>query len=156
MVCVSIWSDMLEEENKCKSHVAQSLSEYSIKHAFKSGQNREVTTLQVFQLSQWNVHGFRPRRGKAGHPRLLCCDLLLIHPESVNPNPRADRGCPSVTPGGISSALWKMPAIKESWIYREVSWQPAQGSAHRSPREQLCLTSRYLPHKQLLWDGFWD
>ncbi|CAM9918281.1 unnamed protein product, partial [Bubo scandiacus] len=57
-------------------------------------QNRKVITLQVFQLSRSNFHAFRPRRGKAAHPRLLSRHLLPIHPESVNPNPRADRGCP--------------------------------------------------------------
>lgn len=150
-VCVSIWSDMLEGENKCKSHIAQSLSEYSIKHIFKSRQNRKVITLQAFQLSQSNFCASRPQKGKAGHPSLRCCNLLLIHPESINPNPPADRGCPR----RYLLGPLKMPAIKERWIY-QVSWQPAKDSAHRSPREQLCLMSRYVLHEQLFWDGFWD
>jgi len=31
--------------------------------------------------------------GKARHPRRLCCHLLPIHPASISPSPRADRGC---------------------------------------------------------------
>lgn len=94
IVCVFIWSDVLEGENKCKSHIAQSLSECSINHVFKSGQNRKVIILQVFQFSQSNISCLLNTWGKARHPGLFCCYLLLIYPESVSPNPGADRGCP--------------------------------------------------------------
>ena len=131
---------MLEGGNKCKSHIAQSLSEYLIKHGFKSGQNRKVITLQVFQLSQSNFHAFRPRRGKAGHPRLLCCDLLLIHPESINPNPRADRGCPRryfLSPLEIISYKKKLD-LPRSQLAASAGLRIQVSQRATLPNEQVC------------------
>lgn len=139
-VCVSIWSDMLEGENKWKSHTAWSLSEYSIKHVSKSGQNRKLIALQVFQLSRSNFHVFSSQRGKAGHPRLLCCNVLLIHPKSVNPNPGAERGCPRryfLSP--LENASYKRkPDLQRSQLAASggLSAQASQGRT--LPNEQVC------------------
>lgn len=134
VVCVSIWSDMLQGESKCKSHVAQSLSEYSIKHISKPGQNTKDITLQVFQLSQSSFHVFRPQRVWAGHPRLLWCNLFTIHQRASNP--WTDRSCPRRN----FLSRWKMPATKESWIY----WEVSQLAASAGLSTQVSQTTTFL------------
>lgn len=132
---------MLQRGNKCKSHIAQSLSEYSIKHIFKPGQNTKVITLQVFQLSQ-----SMPSEGVS---RTSKTALVQSHHNSSREHQIQEQT--EATPGGISSALGKCQLYKKAgFTEKSVNWQPAQG-----PDKQLLLVSRYVLHEQLFQDGLW-
>lgn len=135
--CASIWSDMLQGGNKCKSHIAQSLSEYSIKHIFKPGRNTKVITLQVFQLGQSSFHAFRGCEQDIQD----CSGAISSQFIQRASNPWADRSCPR----RYFLSPWKMPAVQESWIYRKVSRLAASTGLSKQvsqttafPSEQTC------------------